>query len=303
MVGYPHYMEMYTTNVEIPCYPFEVDPETGNPLFRINQYKSVISCKKAEFLTPHRKDYYFFALIKVGNSRHWIDTKPYTTRPNTLYFTVPHQIQLKEEAQPFSGISFSFSKDFLKLDNDHLPALPLIQNPHYGHELVLSEHDVLFVEDMLEKVLEEYHAQSHWQQNMLQSYIRVLLIYLSRLYQQQFQEEQTPPEQTMLKKFLTHIEASFRHTHEVSAYAELLNVSAGHLSELVKAQSGRSAIAHIHERITLEAKQLLFFTEYSAKEIAFELGFEDASYFNRFFKRATQQTPLQYRETVREMYH
>ena len=296
-------MQAYNTDIEIPRRPFEVDPEMGNPLFRINKYEEVIQCKKAEFLTPHRKDYYFFALIKAGNSRHWIDAKSYITRPGTLYFTVPHQVQLKEEAQPFSGISLSFSKDFLKLGNDYLPTLPLIQNPYREHELALNDQDQRFVEDLLEKLLAEYHAESDWQQNMLQSYLRVLLIYLSRLYQQQFQEEQTPPEQLMLKKFLTQIEASFRQTHEVGAYADVLNVSAGHLSELVKAQSGRSAIAHIHERITLEAKRLLFYTEYSAKEIAFALGFEDASYFNRFFKRVTRQTPLQYRETVREMYH
>jgi AraC-like DNA-binding protein len=53
----------------------------------------------------------------------------------------------------------------------------------------------------------------------------------------------------------------------------------------------------------VEARRLLFHSELSVKEIAFELGFEDASYFNRFFKRLSEQTPAQYRSTVREMYH
>jgi AraC-like DNA-binding protein len=53
----------------------------------------------------------------------------------------------------------------------------------------------------------------------------------------------------------------------------------------------------------LEAKRLLFHSERSIKEIAFELGFEDASYFNRFFKRIAQTTPAVYRSATREMYH
>jgi len=83
----------------------------------------------------------------------------------------------------------------------------------------------------------------------------------------------------------------------------MLNISAGHLSEVVKDQSGKSAITHIHERLVLEAKRLLFHTENSIKEVAFQLGFEDASYFNRFFKRITGNTPLDYRSSNREMYH
>ena len=83
----------------------------------------------------------------------------------------------------------------------------------------------------------------------------------------------------------------------------MLNISAGHLSELVKAQSGKPAIKHIHDRLVLEARRLLFHTSKSSKEIAYDLGFSDASYFNRFFKRETAITPNDYRNQIREMYH
>ena len=75
------------------------------------------------------------------------------------------------------------------------------------------------------------------------------------------------------------------------------------LGEVIKQQSGKTAIELIHERLMLEAKRMLFHTESSIKEIAFELGFEDASYFNRFFKRLGEQTPLAYRNSTRKMYH
>ena len=99
------------------------------------------------------------------------------------------------------------------------------------------------------------------------------------------------------------INASFRELKEVGDYAAGLNISAGHLSEVVKVQSGKPAIKHIHERLILEAKRLLFHTNTPLKEIAYELGFSDASYFNRFFKRETDLTPAAYRSKIREMYH
>ncbi|HTN39338.1 MAG TPA: helix-turn-helix domain-containing protein, partial [Arachidicoccus sp.] len=60
---------------------------------------------------------------------------------------------------------------------------------------------------------------------------------------------------------------------------------------------------HIHERLVLEARRLLFHTDNTLKEIAFDLGFAEASYFNRFFKRETGITPAAYRANIREMYH
>ena len=88
----------------------------------------------------------------------------------------------------------------------------------------------------------------------------------------------------------------------MGAYAALLHLSAGHLGEVVKAQSGKPAIAHIQERLVLEARRLLFHTPHSVKEIGFDLGFADASYFNRFFKRQTGVTPAAYRASSRKMY-
>ncbi|MEJ7664737.1 MAG: helix-turn-helix domain-containing protein [Hymenobacter sp.] len=98
------------------------------------------------------------------------------------------------------------------------------------------------------------------------------------------------------------MEECFRELHGVGAYAALLHISAGHLSEVVKAQSGKPAIKHLHERLVLEAKRLLLYTPLALKEIAFDLGFSEASYFNRFFKRETGVTPAEYRATIRKMY-
>jgi AraC-like DNA-binding protein len=292
------------TDTVIPIYPFEPDKASGNTYFRIQRNDRVAYNRYADFLIPHRKGYYFMAFVREGSSRHWIDTTPYILQPNSFYFTTPHQVHLKEEPRPMTGYALSFAEEFLALDDSgFLKGLPIIENPHNGHELRLSEADQVFIEDILDKLLLEYGAGNPWQNNMLVAYMRVLLIYLSRLYTEQCSRYASAPDRVLLRRFLSAVSASYAQLHEVSAYAELLNISAGYLSEVIKEQSGRPAIAHIHERLVVEARRLLFHTDLAVKEIAFELGFEDASYFNRFFKRLTQQTPVEYRTHIREMYH
>jgi len=225
-------------------------------------------------------------------------------KPDTFYFTVPNQVQLKEEAKPLKGVFIGFTAEFLALEGNHfLKQLPIIQNPHNGHELSLSTADIIYLEDTIEKIYEEYQTKNNWQQGMLKAHMQVLLIYVSRLYTARFNHTDLAPDRVLLKKYLAKIEDSYTELHDVTAYAELLNISAGHLSEVVKQQSGKPAITHIHERLILEAKLLLFHTEQPIKEITFQLGFKDTSYFNRFFKRITKLTPVEYRESIREMYH
>ncbi|QJD96622.1 AraC family transcriptional regulator [Mucilaginibacter robiniae] len=294
------------TDTIIPNYAFEQDEATNNPMFRINRNDSVLNYRCADFLVPHRKNYYFLAFVRQGSSRHWIDMMPCTLKPDTFYFTIPQQVHLKEDAKPITGISLGFTEDFLTLDDSgSLKKLPIIQNPDNGHELQLSEPDLVFIEDILEKILTEYHSKNSWQQNMLLAYMKVLLIYLSRLYMEQISTAVKPlsNNKQVLKNYLNAVEEHYLQLHDVAAYAGILNLSANYLSEVIKEQSGKSAIAHIHDRLIVEAKRLLFHTEYSIKEISFQLGFEDASYFNRFFKRLTQYTPISYRNFTRKMYH
>ncbi|TDW96585.1 AraC family transcriptional regulator [Dinghuibacter silviterrae] len=295
---------MITAEIPIPHYPFEPDPATGNPCFRAFWYDRSSGYVKLDFLVPHRKDYFFLSFVKNGSSRHWVDMKPYVLQPNTFYFTVPHQVHLKEEPKPISGVGISFTEEFLALDESgFLKNLPLIRNPQGGHELTLGEADVVFVEGLLGQILAEYGNKGPWHQNMLLAYTKVLLIYLSRLYTEQYSAAASTPDRVLLHRFLSMIEESFAALHEVADYADRLHLSPGHLSDVVKEQSGKPAIVHIHDRLIVEAKRLLFYTDRAVKEIAFELGFEDASYFNRFFKRLTQRTPVEYRTYIREMYH
>lgn len=285
-----------------PIYSLEPDELTRNKNFRVYNFEGNFP-NQSDLLIPHRKDHYLLVFIRHAGCRQWIDMTPYELQDNAIYFTGPNQVIVKEEFKQLWSTGIAFTKEFLSLlDNSSLFKLPIIQNPRNGFELLLSEDDVRYVEHILLNINDEYQRTAPFQQDMLIAHLTVLLTYLSRLYNIQFQEIGRSAEMTLLKKYQTKINEHFSELHEVGDYASLLNISAGHLSELVKIQSGKPAIKHIHERLIMEARRLLFHTTNSLKEISFHLGFTDASYFNRFFKRETGVTPTAYRANIREMY-
>ena len=295
-------MQLLSPYSQVPVYSLEPDELTGNRHFRVYNYDGSLP-NQSDLLIPHRKNHYLLVFIRKAGGRQWIDMTPYVLKDNTIYFTGPDQIIVKEELKLLWSTGIAFTDEFLSLqENASLNKLPLIQNPQGSHELQLTETDVPFIEDILAKINSEYQRPSEWQQRMLAAYLTVLLTYLSRLYTEQFAGNDTSGDKLVLKKFQSKIDECFRQLHEVGDYASMLHISAGHLSEVVKNQSGKPAIKHIHERLVLESRRLLFHTHHSLKEIAFDLGFSDASYFNRFFKRETGMTPAEYRASTRKMY-
>ncbi len=296
-------METIHSRHQPPVYSLEPDTIAANKHFRMYNFEGTRP-DHADFLIPHRKNHYLIVFVRRGGNRQWLDMTPVVLKDNTLYFTGLNQIILKEEARELWSTGIAFTPEFLSFqDNASLFDLPLIRNPHSAYELSLTQADIDFVEDALAKLNLEYRHRGEWQQRMLGAYLTVLLTYLSRLYAEQHRVDTATTDKLLVKKFQARINEDFRELREVGDYASQLYISAGHLSEVVKTQTGKPAIKHIHDRVILEARRLLFHTSHSLKEIAFELGFAEASYFNRFFKRETGVTPADYRSSIREMYH
>ena len=81
----------------------------------------------------------------------------------------------------------------------------------------------------------------------------------------------------------------------VKAYADFLYVSPNHLSAIVRKESGRSVMDWLNAHCILRAQVLLRHSDLSVYEIAERLGFQSATFFSRFFRRETGQTPSAYR--------
>ena len=295
-------MQVLNATQKVPVYSLEPD-KAGDKHFKVYHYEGGFP-NHADLLIPHRKSHYLLVFIRSADNRQWIDMTPYELKKNTVYFTGPDNMIVKDGFKELWSTGIAFTPEFLaSQENTSLDKLPIIQNPYNGHEILLTAPDILFVEDILYKIRMEDQQSGEWQQRMLAAYLTVLLTYLSRLYTEQFNGRDTSAERQLLKQFQAKINEYFQQFHEVADYASMLHISPGHLSEVIKSQSGKPAIKHIHERLVMEARRLLFHTDNSLKDIAYDLGFSDASYFNRFFKRETGATPAGFRSEIRKMYH
>jgi AraC-like DNA-binding protein len=105
----------------------------------------------------------------------------------------------------------------------------------------------------------------------------------------------------LIRDFKKLIRISYKRAHKVQHYASELSVSSDYLNRYVKEKTGKSAKDYIQDKLMIEAKRLLLFSEMSSKELAYELGFEEPSHFNSFFKKHSGQSPIAFRKTVREM--
>ncbi len=150
---------------------------------------------------------------------------------------------------------------------------------------------------LLEVIKEEFSNQDDVQLEMLRTVLKRFIIKCTRLAKLQFANNFiSPQELDTVRHFSALVEKHFRALHKVSDYADLMNKSPKTLSNVFKQLGGGAPLLIIHERIILEAKKLLLYTDKSSKEISFELNFSDPVQFSRLFKNETGMTPSDFRQ-------
>ncbi|WP_114789045.1 helix-turn-helix domain-containing protein [Niabella yanshanensis] len=139
----------------------------------------------------------------------------------------------------------------------------------------------------LEKVFSsEMVIKDNYQGEMLRTLLKRVIIKATRMAKAQCESYSEFPDERMdiIRKFSLLLEGNFKEQHEVKFYAAALNKSPKTLSNVFALLKQRPPSVLIRNRIILEAKRYLYYTEKSAKEIAFELGFESHAHFSKFFK-------------------
>ncbi|MFT3823977.1 MAG: helix-turn-helix domain-containing protein [Chitinophagaceae bacterium] len=164
----------------------------------------------------------------------------------------------------------------------------------------LDEQAIQKLKLLLDVFVEEFKTSDNIQNEMLLVLLKRLIIYITSLAKTAY----APPKKLqddkfhLIRKFNLLVEAHFKSEHSVSFYAELLYKSPKTLSNLFAIYNHKTPSQVIQERISIEAKRLLLYTERSVKQITFELGFEDVAHFSNFFKKLNQSSPLEFRNSA-----
>lgn len=148
---------------------------------------------------------------------------------------------------------------------------------------------------------DEFATQDTIQGEMLRMLLKRLIIKLTRLVKTQCVDEALPDSGLeLIRQYRMLVEQHYRKEHQVAFYADRLNKSPKTLTNVFARHRQDSPLQIIHDRIGLEARRLLSFTDKSAKEIAYELGFEEVSNFSRFFKNLFTVPPSEFREQLKQ---
>jgi AraC family transcriptional activator of pobA len=156
---------------------------------------------------------------------------------------------------------------------------------------------------LLAVFVDEFNTADNIQRDMLQMVLKRLIIIVTRLAKSQYISDKnlTDDKLDIVRRFNLLVENHFREEHQVQFYADQLNRSPKTLANLFAIYNHKSPLVVIQNRIMLEAKRLLMYTDKSAKEIAYELGFEDAAYFSNIFKKQTSLPPSDFRKAKSTM--
>lgn len=150
---------------------------------------------------------------------------------------------------------------------------------------------------IIEELLEEMKQEDVIQEEMLRILLKEMIIKSTRLWKASHHVKSDDGDDIeFVRKFSKFVELHFREYHSVSEYAGLLNITPKALNKRIHKYGKTTPNEIIKNRIMLEAKRLLIYTDQSVKEIAYKLGYDDPAYFNRLFTRMSGVTPAEFKK-------
>ena len=256
--------------------------------------------KAYDSTAPHRHTFFELFFFRSGKGTHEIDFNHYPVEGNSVHFVSPgqiHHLDLKNT----KGQVLCFTEDFASLKSkgsfvEDFPFYDPISPPSLKLSKVLGE-EIAGLIDSANRDLDKLRESNH---ELLHAYLNIILLKIRTFFLDKQKNNPQPAqgrEQKVIlfKKLVNELYS----THSaVSDYAQQLSLSPNYLNALCKKHEGKTATQLIQDRLLLESKRLLYATDMNVKEISFYLKFEDVSYFNRFFKKQTGLTPVQYRRQV-----
>lgn len=250
---------------------------------------------------PHALEFFEIIVVTRGAGSLWIDSQRHPVSPGCVFFTSPGQVRCWN-TEGLDGLCLFFEDAFIKeflRDDAFLDRLPYFRARPEHAALRLSSATLRRLRTRLTSMRDELAHRRRDSLDLLRAQLHEALIVLSRAYAVAYD---TAPQRTIhpvVTRFLGLIERHDARVHHVAEYAETLAVAPGHLSALCQRYLGQSAKRIVDQATATRACRMLLYTDESIERVAGALGFNDPSYFSRFFRRETLQTPKAFRESAR----
>lgn len=289
---------------------------TINQLHKANNYPkpahpmmSLINCDKRTSCTiaasEFTSEFYMISFKKMVSGVFKYGRTDYDHDNGTLSFASPRQvIEVRDVEMEEDGFAMYFHEDFLTGHPLHNKIKSYSFFEYDSNEaLHLSPREEETIWELYRQIAQEYNNNpDEFSREIMLANIDTMLKYSERFYKRQFVNRYETNGKTSTK-FNDILVSQFSGNQlqekglpKVKDLAANLNMSTRYLSDLLKQETGKTAIELIHIFLISEAKNLLRSTDSNVNEIAYKLGFENSPYFSRLFKREVGVSPVQYKK-------
>ena len=273
-------------------------PLPADPLLSVVHCNRTCTLGEAEFTS----DFYMIGFKKLTSGKIMYGRTPYDHDTGSMIFVKPRQIiEFIDMVHGEDGFMIFVHEDYL---HGHFLHNEIDKYSFFDYEaneaLHLSPREEQIVWDLFSKIDGEYEDNpDEYSREIILTHIDSMLKYSQRFYKRQFINRAELSGKTVSKFNAILADHAFSNgLPSVSELASLLHLSPRYLSDLLKRETGKTAIELIHIYLINEAKNRLKTDEQRISEIAFELGFENLSYFSRFFKKETGVSPAQFKKQL-----
>lgn len=252
---------------------------------------------------PHRHDFFEVFWVTHGEGEVRCGSENYPVTPGSLFLVSLGQAHVCAPKGSFGGEMLDFTPAFLHLSPENpvlLTRLLSVLGGRLPPVLNPGEADRGRIDRVFRQMREADAVQAPGRGDIIRAYITILLnLVLQIVPQYRLAPSGSVEAESLVTRFYSALEERFPRLQEMEAYAALLRVSPGSLNATLRHHTGQSGCEIIQNRLLLEAKRMLALSKLTVSEIAYELGFQDPSYFGRFFRKSTGQSPGTYREASR----
>lgn len=268
--------------------------------FEIYDLKTYLDKSGAHAQIAHSHSFYQILWIFNDGGKHYIDFDAHHVKRNSLFFITKNQIHYFDSTASHEGILIHFNENFLmQSDVDIFLKYHLFTKKGNNCNCIAGD-SVNTAKAFIKLIKNELLYKSEFGHSQVIRYLlKSLFIVFERTQHTDDKSIQlTNQYELQYLHFRELIENHYQNAYSVNQYAELLHISRKTLTRITKSIVAKPPSELISERVLLEAKRLLSFTPLKINEIAYRLGFEDPSYFVKYFKRHMTISPGEYRQVA-----
>lgn len=262
--------------------------------FEIKDLGEITHKKPEQTGVPHRTNFYQIVMINSHHTIQEVDFKKITLLENQILFVSKNQVVRFDTQSNYTGKIILFTDVFFKRSDADATLLKETHlfDPFNINTVIETTPKIRMLLDLLE--IEATSNPFKFQEKMLYHLFNAFIIEASQNVDQSIPSINNE-DHTIALAFFNLIEQHFKTKNKINEYLEIMSVSAKRLVKAIKETTGKTPKQFLDDRMLLEAKRLLVYSDKSIKEIGFELGFEEPTNFSKFFRSQAHKSPVAFR--------